>query len=87
MGSILCLETSSRVCSVAIGCDGQILACNESEKENAHSSALTALVDRSLQQAGTGLSGIDAIAISMGPGSYTGLRIGVAHCQRVLLFP
>jgi tRNA threonylcarbamoyladenosine biosynthesis protein TsaB len=81
MGSILCLETSSRVCSVAIGCDGQILACNESEKENAHSSALTALVDRSLQQAGTGLSGIDAIAISMGPGSYTGLRIGVATAK------
>ena len=81
MGSILCLETSSRVCSVAIGCNGVILACQESEHGNAHSSVLTGLVERSLQLAGMELRGIDAVAVSMGPGSYTGLRIGVATAK------
>jgi len=81
MGSILCLETSSRICSVAIGSNGVIIACQESEHGNAHSSVLTGLVERSLQQAGMELPGIDAVAVSMGPGSYTGLRLGVATAK------
>jgi len=81
MGSILCLETSSRVCSVAVGFNGKILACIESEQGNSHSSVLTGLVERTLRRGGMELSGVDAIAVSMGPGSYTGLRIGVATAK------
>jgi tRNA threonylcarbamoyladenosine biosynthesis protein TsaB len=81
MGSILCLETSSRVCSAVIGSDGNMVACYESEQENAHSSALTGLIDQALHQAQMELSGLDAVAVSMGPGSYTGLRIGVATAK------
>ena len=81
MGSILCLETSSRVCSVAVGKDGRLLSCRESERENAHSSLLTELIDNTLKEAGILLSDLDAIAVSMGPGSYTGLRIGVASAK------
>ena len=81
MGSILCLETSSKVCSVAIGKDGGILSCQESELENAHSSQLTDLIEKALHDAGFELPDLGAIAVSMGPGSYTGLRIGVAAAK------
>ena len=81
MGSILCLETASRICSVAIGKDGGILSCQDSELENAHSSRLTYLIEQALHEAGVELPGLDAIAVSMGPGSYTGLRIGVAAAK------
>ncbi|MCX6284893.1 MAG: tRNA (adenosine(37)-N6)-threonylcarbamoyltransferase complex dimerization subunit type 1 TsaB [Bacteroidetes bacterium] len=81
MGSVLCLETSSGVCSVAVGKDGIILSCHESDQKNAHSSQLTSQVDRALRDAGLTLPELDAIAVSMGPGSYTGLRIGVAAAK------
>ena len=81
MGSILCLETSSRACSVAVGLDGVILSCCESEQENAHSSQLNTLIEAALSEARIELPAIDAFAISMGPGSYTGLRIGVAAAK------
>ena len=81
MGSILCLETSSNVCSVAVGNDGLILSCLESETGNAHSARLSELIEKSLQEAGFNLKDLDAIAVSMGPGSYTGLRIGVAAAK------
>ena len=81
MGAILCLETSSRACSVAVGLDGNILSCCESEQENAHSSKLYTLIGVALSEAGLELSAIDAFAISKGPGSYTGLRIGVASAK------
>jgi len=81
MGSVLCLETSSGICSVAIGKDGVIISCHESDQKNAHSSQLTSQVDCVLQEAGLTLTELDAIAVSMGPGSYTGLRIGVAAAK------
>lgn len=81
MGSILCLETSSKVCSVAVGINGAISACRESEQENAHSSQLTYLIESALSDAGIKPASLDAVAVSMGPGSYTGLRIGVASAK------
>lgn len=81
MGSILCLETSSKVCSVAVGNDGLILSCRESETANAHSSQLSELTETALHEAGISLNELDAVAVSMGPGSYTGLRIGVAAAK------
>ncbi len=81
MGSVLCLETSSKVCSVAVGNDGLILSCLESEITNAHSSQLSELIEKALHEAGLKLKELDAIAVSMGPGSYTGLRIGVATAK------
>lgn len=81
MGSILCLETSSGVCSVAVGRDGSILSFNESDQRNAHSTQLTGLIQKTLDDASLELSQLDAIAVSMGPGSYTGLRIGVASAK------
>jgi len=81
MGPVLCLETSSKVCSVAIGHDGLILSFRESETTNAHSSRLTGMIREVVDEASLDLNELGAIAVSMGPGSYTGLRIGVAAAK------
>ncbi|MGV3539487.1 MAG: tRNA (adenosine(37)-N6)-threonylcarbamoyltransferase complex dimerization subunit type 1 TsaB [Rufibacter sp.] len=76
MAYILSLETSSTVCSVALHQAGQLLSYTVLQMEKAHSSHITVMVQQVLEYAGVPLERIDAIAVSGGPGSYTGLRIG-----------
>jgi len=78
MATILQIETATPICSIAIGLDGKCLAFKEIKKENSHSSLLTVMIDDLLKQQQITPSQLDAIAISMGPGSYTGLRIGTS---------
>jgi tRNA threonylcarbamoyladenosine biosynthesis protein TsaB len=78
---ILCIETSSQLCSVAICIDGEIITTEVFEEQNAHAQILFTLVDSCLQKAGLKKSDLVAIAVSEGPGSYTGLRIGVAAAK------
>jgi tRNA threonylcarbamoyladenosine biosynthesis protein TsaB len=78
MSIILGLETSTKICSVAISEGNKLLALKEEGGEYSHSEKLTVFVEEVLQKAGLKLSQIDAIAVSKGPGSYTGLRIGVS---------
>jgi tRNA threonylcarbamoyladenosine biosynthesis protein TsaB len=77
MPSILCIETSSQVCSVALATQGHIFY-KESPKPQAHAEALAGLVKDCLAEAGMQFKDLQAIAISEGPGSYTGLRIGTS---------
>ncbi|HTX88924.1 MAG TPA: tRNA (adenosine(37)-N6)-threonylcarbamoyltransferase complex dimerization subunit type 1 TsaB [Bacteroidales bacterium] len=81
MALLLCIETATAVCSVALASDGKILSLKESVAKNAHSSVLTVFIEETLQEAGVDRSGLDAVAVSKGPGSYTGLRIGVATAK------
>lgn len=81
MGLLLCLETATPVCSVALAQDGCLLALCETHDTNAHSSRLTLLIEEVLQQSGKLLKDLDAVAVSKGPGSYTGLRIGVSTAK------
>jgi len=81
LSKILSLETATNVCSVALSGNGQLLALRESTVKNAHSSVLTTFVDEVFNLAGLRPAEIDAIAVSEGPGSYTGLRIGVATAK------
>jgi tRNA threonylcarbamoyladenosine biosynthesis protein TsaB len=81
MAVILLVETATAVCSVALSKDGTLLGIRESVSRNAHSSSVTVFIDAIMSQAGIPLSHIDAVAVSMGPGSYTGLRIGVASAK------
>ncbi|MCK9218818.1 MAG: tRNA (adenosine(37)-N6)-threonylcarbamoyltransferase complex dimerization subunit type 1 TsaB [Bacteroidales bacterium] len=81
MALILCLETATEVCSVALSAKGTLLAIKESATRNVHSSLLTVFIDDVCRSAGINLSEIDALAVSMGPGSYTGIRIGVATAK------
>ena len=78
---ILSIETATRICSVALFSDNKIIGCLESEDENAHSRILHILIDRLFKESGTSMSQLDAVAVSKGPGSYTGLRIGVSTAK------
>jgi tRNA threonylcarbamoyladenosine biosynthesis protein TsaB len=78
---ILAIETSTEICSVALGRDGQCVALKENERENSHAEKLIVYIDELLREAGITVNEIDAICISEGPGSYTGLRIGASSAK------
>ncbi|MGL4598338.1 MAG: tRNA (adenosine(37)-N6)-threonylcarbamoyltransferase complex dimerization subunit type 1 TsaB [Bacteroidia bacterium] len=78
---ILHLETSTSVCSVAISHDGAILSLVELDEPNKHAEVLTVFCERALREAGVGASALQAVSVSGGPGSYTGLRIGVSTAK------
>lgn len=77
MSYILLIETSSSTCSVALARDGQPWIIRE-ERDSNHAVTLTVFIQSVLDTAGISASQLDAIAVSGGPGSYTGLRIGVS---------
>lgn len=82
MGVILSIETATSVCSVALHDeDGRMVAVVELFQENAHAQKLMPLIETLLQQAGLGQDELCAVAVSSGPGSYTGLRIGVSTAK------
>lgn len=82
MAKILCLETATTNCSVAIGSNGAQVALIEENSQNySHSEQLHVFIKESLKQASLSFKDLDAIAVSMGPGSYTGLRIGVSAAK------
>ena len=78
MAIILHIETATPVCSVAIGIDGKCISFKEVVKENSHSSLLTVMIDELLKEQNLLPNDLQAIAVSNGPGSYTGLRIGAS---------
>ncbi len=80
---LLCLETSSPVCGVALAHlpSGELLAQAELRVEKSHASHLLPLAESLLQLSGYTLADVGAVALSAGPGSYTGLRIGAATAK------
>jgi tRNA threonylcarbamoyladenosine biosynthesis protein TsaB len=78
---ILCIETATEVCSVAIATPTKMLALFENHEGNMHASQLTILIDEAVKKAGITLQQLDAIAVSKGPGSYTGLRVGISTAK------
>ena len=78
---ILQIETATPVCSVAVSRSGKTIAVVEADEFNIHASQLTVFVEQVLTKAEVSMSQLDAIAVSMGPGSYTGLRIGVSTAK------
>jgi len=81
MALILNLETATTVCSVALAKDGHLLAFKEQNGDYSHAENLTLFIEDVFQQAKIKLQDVDAIAVSKGPGSYTGLRIGVSTAK------
>ncbi|MCJ0743604.1 tRNA (adenosine(37)-N6)-threonylcarbamoyltransferase complex dimerization subunit type 1 TsaB [Pedobacter montanisoli] len=81
MPTILQIETATQVCSVAIAVNGETIALKEQKASNIHASSLTCFIEDVMLQAGLKYQDLDAIAVSKGPGSYTGLRIGVATAK------
>ena len=83
MALILNLETATAVCSVAVSRDGNVLQQLNASGERAHASQLTTLITQCLQQTGVAFADLDAVAVSNGPGSYTGLRIGISTAKGI----
>jgi tRNA threonylcarbamoyladenosine biosynthesis protein TsaB len=81
MALILYLETATKICSVALAKDEKLLGLRETAVSNSHSELITVFIGEVLNEAGIGINEIDAVAVSKGPGSYTGLRIGVSTAK------
>lgn len=82
MSYILNIETSTKNCSIAIAKEGKTIVCNEIAEEGySHAERLHVFIETSLKEAGIGYKDLSAIAVSQGPGSYTGLRIGVSAAK------
>ena len=80
---ILCLETATSVCSVALNSACCTLAMRETEGQNAHSEKITNFIHEVMEEAKIDYPQLDAVAVSQGPGSYTGLRIGVSTAKGI----
>jgi tRNA threonylcarbamoyladenosine biosynthesis protein TsaB len=83
MSLILHLETATTVCSVALSFEGRLISLKEENNGYTHAEHLSLFIEEVFQIAGKKISDIDAVAVSKGPGSYTGLRIGVATAKGI----
>ena len=81
MTKILHIETATQICSVALSENNRVIATRSSDEKNAHSRVLTVFIKEILKQNNFKPEDLDALAVSMGPGSYTGLRIGVSTAK------
>ncbi len=79
--NLLMIETSSINCSVALSINHQLVSCVEKQEQNIHASSITLFIEQVLAEANLTLQDLDAVAIGKGPGSYTGLRIGVSTAK------
>lgn len=83
MSCILNIETSTDICSVAISEDGKCIYSEENREGPSHNESLGKYVDEAMSFADSHAIPLDAVAVSMGPGSYTGLRIGVSMAKGI----
>jgi tRNA threonylcarbamoyladenosine biosynthesis protein TsaB len=87
MATILCIETATKNCSVALCVNGNVIALqqdnpnNEPDKGFSHAEKLQGYITQVLDQGNVSKNDLNAIAVSKGPGSYTGLRIGVSTAK------
>jgi len=81
MAKILQIETATAICSVAVSVNGETISFKEEQGQNLHAANLTLFIDEAVKAAGLSYQELDAVAVSKGPGSYTGLRIGVSTAK------
>ena len=78
---MLQIETATSSCSVAIAKNGETVAVKQINERNIHAEVITLFIDELVKSTDISYNGLDAIAVSSGPGSYTGLRIGVSTAK------
>lgn len=83
MGFILSLESSTEICSVAISREGHVLSERTILRGHSHSKELTTLISACMKSANIGFKDLNAVALSGGPGSYTGLRVGTSTAKGI----
>lgn len=80
---VICLETATNLCSVALCDRGGVVSLKESIESKSHASMLTIFIDEVLRENRIRARDLDAVAVGKGPGSYTGLRIGVSVAKGI----
>jgi tRNA threonylcarbamoyladenosine biosynthesis protein TsaB len=83
MALILLLETSEKVCSIALSDSYNLIGTLDITEEKSHASMLTVLIEKLLSDKDIDIKKLDAVAINKGPGSYTGLRIGMSVAKGI----
>jgi tRNA threonylcarbamoyladenosine biosynthesis protein TsaB len=83
MTSILLIETATSVCSVGIAQNGELVAMRESFDSRSHAGLVSVFIAEVMEECGLKYTDLDAVAVSKGPGSYTGLRIGVSTAKGI----
>jgi tRNA threonylcarbamoyladenosine biosynthesis protein TsaB len=83
MSLLLSIETSTPVCSVALTRNEDILSYKEAPGKLSHAARLTVLIEEVMKETAISYSSLDAVVVSKGPGSYTGLRIGVSAAKGI----
>lgn len=83
MPNILHIETSGKACSVAISSNETVIAHRLIEEERSHASSLTIMIEEALSSCQLSPEKLDAVSVSEGPGSYTGLRIGISVAKGI----
>lgn len=83
MSLILNIDTSGTMASVSIGRHGKLLGIKENEAQSEHASFLQPAIKQLLDELQTDISDLDAVAVVNGPGSYTGLRVGLASAKGI----
>ena len=81
MERIILIETSTALCSTALAENGSIVSYKESSAPKAHASLTAVFIQEMLSERGLTINDCDAVCVSMGPGSYTGLRVGVSTAK------
>jgi tRNA threonylcarbamoyladenosine biosynthesis protein TsaB len=81
MSLILCIDTALQIGSVSLSKNGRCIAVKYSNQQQEHASFLQPAIKMMLEEAGLAFSSLDAVAVSNGPGSYTGLRVGLASAK------
>lgn len=83
MALILSIETGTEICSVALGRDGKLLSLRENNDGRNHARLLGVYIEEILEEMDVRPEELDAVAVGMGPGSYTGLRVGVSMAKGI----
>lgn len=78
---LLAFDTATAACSAALWREGRIVACRARAMERGHAEALMPMIRDVLDEASCGIPGLDAIAVTVGPGAFTGVRIGLAAAR------
>ena len=81
MDNIILIETSTELCSTAMASEGKIISYRESDRPRTHASLTAVFIDEMLRETGLKVQDCSAVCVSMGPGSYTGLRVGVSTAK------